>query len=429
MGSIAVPILIGSIPDSVISLIGMIVASRIGTEAVAGTGLASYLFFILNAVMSVFMVGLLVYCSQAYGAGRRDLIERAVGESLLMSVAISAVVVVSSQVWIYGYTGALSGGQQGVSAVASTYLSLRILSVPGMMISSVLASAYRAVNMPWIPAYSSISVGVSSALLVPSLGLGYLYMPRMGVEGMGLASALSQYLGLAVYLFFRPPFRLRPRPPSRVFLRVMAIGVPASVERIVGSLGQNIYINAVARSGLAALAAHNIGLSVEGIVINPVFAINIAASARVGQRVGSNSTERLDDLVKESLRIGLSWMAVATAVLLLMAPFVGRAFTQDEGIARLVGVYLVLAAISEVGFGGSLALYGVIRGMGSTWVPLAVNSFTVILLRAALAQALQPVYGIYGVWFTQITDMYGRFAVSYAVYRRFKSRLLVKLVA
>ncbi|MEM1650514.1 MAG: MATE family efflux transporter [Sulfolobales archaeon] len=419
----------GSIPDSVISFIGMVVASRIGTEAVAGTGLASYLFFILNALMSIFMVGLLVYCSQAFGAGRRDLIERAVGESLLLSIMLSMAIVLTSHIWISGYTGILSGGQQEVSAVASTYLSLRILSVPAMMVNSVLASSYRAVNLPWIPAYSSIFAGITSAVLIPSLGLGYFNMPKMGIEGMGLASALSQYLGLTVYSIFKPPFRLRLKPPSRVLAKVMAIGVPASIERVVGSLGQNIYINAVAKSGVAALAAHNIGLSVEGIIINPVFAINIAASARVGQRVGSNNVEKLDDLVRESLKIGLSWMSVATAILLALSPFVGRAFTEDASIARLVGTYLVLAAISEVGFGGSLAIYGVIRGMGSTWVPLAVNSFTVIFLRALLAQALQPVYGIYGVWATQITDMYGRFAVSYAIYRKFKSKLLVKLVS
>lgn len=407
----------------------MVVASKIGTEAVAGTGLASYLFFILNAVMSVFMVGLLVYCSQAFGANRRDLVERAVGESLLASIALSAAVVVSSSAWIHGYAGILSGGQREVSAVASTYLSLRILSVPAMMVSSVLASSYRAVNMPWIPAYSSISVGVLSSILIPSLGLGYLYMPKMGVEGMGLASALSQYLGLLVYFLFKPPFRVSVRSPSRVFLKVVAIGVPASIERIVGSLGQNIYINAVAKSGVLALAAHNIGLSVESIVINPVFAISIAASARVGQRVGSNSVEKLDDLVREALKIGLSWMTIATAILLTLSPFVGRAFTQDEGVAKLVGVYLALAALSELGFGGSLALYGVIRGMGSTWVPLAVNSFTVIFLRATLAQVLQPVYGIFGVWLTQITDMYGRLAISYTIYRKFKSKLLLKLVS
>ncbi|MEM2763979.1 MAG: MATE family efflux transporter, partial [Sulfolobales archaeon] len=313
----------------------MVVASKIGTEAVAGTGLASYLFFILNALMSIFIVGLLVYCSQAFGAGREDLVERAVGESLLLSVLISTAVILTSHIWLSGYTGVLSGGQQEVSAVASAYLSLRILSVPAIMVNSVLSSSYRAVNLPWIPAYSSIFVGISSAVLIPSLGLGQLYLPRMGIEGMGLASAISQYLGLTVYSLFKPPFRLGLKPPSKVLAKVIAIGVPASIERVIGSVGQNIYINAVAKSGVAALAAHNIGLSVEGIIINPVFAINIAASARVGQRVGSNNVEKLDDLTRESLKIGLSWMSIATAILLLLSLVIGRAFTEDVSIARL----------------------------------------------------------------------------------------------
>ncbi len=424
----ALPTLIGMVPDSVVSLVSMVTASRIGVEAVAGTGLASYFFFILMAVTSIFMVGLLVYCSQAYGAGRRDLVERAVGESLVVSLALAGAIVASSYLWIHGYASVLSGGQQEVSAVASTYLSLRMLSVPAMMVNLVLASSYRAVDMPWTPAYSSISIGVFSAVLIPSLGLGYLHLPRMGVEGMGLASAVSQYLGLLVYAFFRPPFRLRPRLPSSVLLRILSVGVPASFERVVASLGQNIYINAVARSGIEALAAHNIGISVESIVINPVFAISIAASARVGQRVGSEGSGGLDSLAREALKVGLSWMAVATALLLALSPYVGSAFTQDRAIAGLVCVYLVLAAVSEIGFGGSLAIQGVIRGMGNTWVPLAVNSLTIVLLRAVLAQALQPAYGIYGVWATQITDMYGRFAISYLLYRKLRSRLLVRLV-
>jgi len=428
VSSLALPVLLGFLPDSVVSLVSMVTASRIATEVVAGTGLASYLFFILNAVSSVFMVGLLVFCSQAYGAGRVDLVERATGELITVAIALSLVVLATSGLWVGGYADVLSGGQVPVGRVAATYLSYRLASVPAVMVGSVLASSYRAANYPWVPTYSSLTAGAAGALLIPSLGLGYLGLPRMEVVGMGLASAASQYVGLAVYALFRPPFRVRPAVPSRVTLKVLAIGVPASAERFVSSVGQNIYINAVAKSGVEALAAHNVGLSIESLVINPVFAVSIAASARVGQRVGSSDVGKLDELAKESLRVGLSWMSVATAVLLAIAPFAGAFFTQSEEVARLVTVYLVMAAVSEIGFGGSLALYGVMRGMGSTWVPLVVNSFTVLTLRAALAQVLQPCYGIYGVWFTQVTDMYGRFAVSYLIYRSLKSKLVVRLV-
>lgn len=425
---VAFPILVGMIPDSVISLVGMITASKIGREALAGTGLASYLFMIVNAVTSVFMVGLLVITSQAYGGNNLKLIERAFGEAITASVLFSVAAVVTSPLWLPTYISVLSGGQGVVSEVAVTYLSLRILSIPALMLNSVIATLFRAVEEPWPPTYSSISVGVISSVLVPSLALGYLGLPELGVSGMGLASAISQYAGLLVYIFLRPPIRVRLYVPSKITTKILAVGVPASIERFVGSAGHNIYINAVARSGIDALAAHNIGLSVENLIIGPVFAVNIAASTKAGHHVGANNVEDLDKITKEALKIGVVWMSAATAVLIGLSPFIGSFFTSSEEVVRLVMTYLIMAAISEVGLGASQALYGIFRGMGSTWAPLVISSTTVLLFRAMLAQVLQPIYGVYGVWFTQITDMYGRLLISYFMYVRLKSRLLVKVV-
>lgn len=425
---IALPILVGMIPDSIVSLVGMITASRIGTEALAGTGLASYLFMIINAVTSVFMIGLLVIASQAYGGSNLKLIERAFGEAITASALFSIVVIATSPLWLPTYVSVLSGGQEAVSEVAITYLSLRVLSIPALMLNSVIATLFRAVERPWPPTYSSIAVGAVSSVLIPSLTLGYLGLPGLKIPGMGLASAISQYAGLLVYLFLRPPVKVRLYPPSRVIAKMLAIGVPASVERFVGSVGHNIYINAVARSGVDALAAHNIGLSVENLIIGPVFAVNIAASAKAGHHVGANNIEDLDKVAKEALKIGVAWMSIATAILIGLSPFVGKIFTSSEEVAKLVMAYLIMAAISEVGLGASQALYGVFRGIGSTWVPLAISSTTILVFRAALAQILQPIYGVYGVWFTQITDMYGRLFISYLVYVRLKLRLLVKVV-
>ena len=425
---IALPILAGMIPDSIISLVGMITASRIGTEALAGTGLASYLFMLINAVTSIFMIGLLVITSQAYGSNNLRLIERAFSEAVITSTLFSILVVTTSPFWLPTYIILLSGGQEMVSDVAMSYLSLRIFSIPAILLNSVISTLFRAVEDPWPPTYSSIVIGVVSSVLTPSLALGYLGLPEMRVSGMGLASLISQYAGLSVYLFLRPPTKLRFYAPSSVTIKILTIGLPAFAERFIGSTGHNIYINAVARSGINALAAHNIGLSIENLIIGPVFAVNIAASTKAGHHVGANNVKDLDEVTKEALRIGIMWMSVAAIIIIGLSRFVGGFFTNDEEIARLVMIYLIMAAISEIGLGASQALYGVFRGMGSTWVPLIISCTTILLLRATLAQVLQPIYGVYGVWFTQITDMYGRLLISYLIYVRLKSRLLIKVV-
>ncbi|PUA33897.1 MAG: hypothetical protein B7O98_00290 [Zestosphaera tikiterensis] len=425
---LALPILIGMVSDSVLSLVSLISVSRLSDEAVAATGLASYFFFIVNSLASIFNIGLLIVASQAYGAGKIDALRKAVNESLTLSLITSLILYVTSFIWLPPYINVMSGSNPQIAELATAYLSYRILSVPALMLNQVLATAYRAVDKPWPSAYASIAISASGCILIPSMALGFFGSPALGVIGAGMASAISQYVGLPTYLFFKLPFRIGFSIPSNLIVRVLAVGAPAALERVVASVGQNIYINAVAKSGSLALAAHNIGITVESLVINPIFAVSIATSAKTGHRVGANNVMELSNLLKEGIKVSVSWMGGATLLLIAISPFVGRFFTQNPEIAKLVTAYLILAAISELGLGVAQAFYGAFRGMGSTWAPLAISSATVILLRATLAQLLQPYYGVLGVWFTQITDMYGRTVASILLYKMLKNKLIIKVV-
>lgn len=425
---LALPILIGMVSDSVLSLVSLISVSRLSDEAVAATGLASYFFFIVNSLASIFNIGLLIVASQAYGAGKIDALRKAVNESLTLSLITSLILYVTSFIWLPPYINVMSGNNPQIAELATAYLSYRILSVPALMLNQVLATAYRAVDKPWPSAYASISISASGCILIPSMALGFFGSPALGVIGAGMASAISQYVGLPTYLFFKLPFKIGFSIPSNLIVRVLAVGAPAALERVVASVGQNIYINAVAKSGSLALAAHNIGITVESLVINPIFAVSIATSAKTGHRVGANNVMELSNLLKEGIKVSVSWMGGATLLLIAISPFVGRFFTQNLEVAKLVTAYLILAAISELGLGVAQAFYGAFRGMGSTWAPLAISSATVILLRATLAQLLQPYYGVLGVWFTQITDMYGRTVASILLYKMLKNKLIIKVV-
>lgn len=425
---LALPILIGMVSDSILSFVSLVSVSRLSDEAIAATGLASYFFFIINSLASLFNIGLLIVASQAYGAGKLDVMRKAVNESLTLSLIISLIVYTTSIIWLPPYVNVMSGGNPQVAELAKAYLSYRILSTPAIMINQVLATAYRAVDKPWPSAYASIAVSASGCVLIPSMALGFFNLPALGVVGAGAASAISQYVGLPIYLYFKLPFKVGFSKLSSLILRVLVVGTPAALERVVASVGQNIYINAVAKSGSLALAAHNIGITVESLIINPIFAVSIATSAKTGHKVGANNVMELSNLLKESVKVSVSWMGSATLFLIAISPFVGRFFTQNHEIAKLVTAYLILAAISELGFGIAQAFYGAFRGMGSTWAPLAVSSITIIFLRALPAQLLQPYYGVLGVWFTQITDMYGRAVISTLLYRVLKNRLIVKIV-
>jgi len=67
---------IGTLADSLISLISLITVSKLSTVAIAATGIVSYLFFLINAASMVFTGGLMVLISQAFVTQNTDMYGR-----------------------------------------------------------------------------------------------------------------------------------------------------------------------------------------------------------------------------------------------------------------------------------------------------------------------------------------------------------------
>jgi len=423
---LALPITVGVLADSVLSLISLLVVSRLSTEAVAAVGLSSYLFFLVNASLTVFASGLSVVVSQALGAGHEKLAARAVGETLGAALLFSVVLAASSPLWLREYLFLTSQGNEAVASEGYRYALARMLSLPALSTGVTLSSLYRSAEQPWPTAASSVISMLVGAALIPVLALRPL---GLGVVGAGLASSIASYTGLIVYALWRPPLAVSVLPPMGVALKVLAVGLPVAAERLVASLAHNVYINAVARGGTEALAAHNIGLTVENLVIQPSFALSMAALVEAGRSVGAGNQREASAVLRESARVGTTWMTLAALVLAALSPRVGYLFTADSRVAELTATYLLLAAASEPGLGVSAALFGAIRGMGSVWLPLVISSSTVVFLRALPAQLLSMSYGAVGAWATQITDMYGRALLALLAWRLLGAhRLSRKLV-
>ena len=423
VASLALPITVSVLADSLLSLVSLVVVSRLSMAAVAAVGLSSYLFFLVNASLTVFAAGLSVVASQALGAGREELAVRAVGETLGAALAFSLALAASSPLWLREYLLLTSQGNEAVVYEGYRYALARMLSLPALSLGTTLSSLYRSAERPWPPAVSSVTSMAVGAAAIPALTLGPL---SLGTMGAGAAVSVASYAGLIAYAVWRLPLPVRVLPPMGLALRVLLVGLPAAAERLVASFAHNVYINAVARGGTAALAAHNIGLTVENLVIQPSFALSMAALVEAGRSVGAGDVREASAVVRESVKAGAIWMTLAALVLAALSPTVGYFFTTDRRVAELTTVYLLLAAASEPGLGVSAALFGAVRGMGSVWLPLAINGFTVVFLRALPAQLLSASYGAVGAWATQVTDMYGRALLALLAWRLLGARKLSK---
>ena len=194
--------------------------------------------------------------------------------------------------------------------------------IDGLLNSRMLPQAVLTILLVkaaiWLVALSS---GTSGGVLAPLLIFGWLGLPRLGVEGAGLATFLgvvAATLGLWLY-FLRPQTFLRMRPRDwlsgpRDWWKLVRIGLPSAVEIGLMFLYLVFILWVLRPFGAAEQAAFGVGQRLLQAGMMPIMAISFAASAVAGQNYGARLGQRVRETFGACLKIGLYCTVVLFAV-------------------------------------------------------------------------------------------------------------------
>jgi putative MATE family efflux protein len=430
------PLVIVESLDSIVSITDTFFVSKLGDDAIAGVGLASYIGWLLSVFGSLYYVGVMVLVAQAVGSKQLKKASKIVGESLSASALMAIPIVLIGFVYASQLIG-LIGGTGNVQYIGSDYMRLRVIGIEFWFILLVFDAAFRGSGITKPLVYSSLTTATVNTILDPLLIYGYLGLPRMGVRGAALASIISIVLGalLDFILTLRfLDFIARPRIPSFYAVHAARVGFPAFVERVVFAGGNNLYMKSISTCGPTVIAAHTIGVRIESIAYMPAFAVSTAASSIIGQLVGAGKESEARKAGFEIAGVTALLMLGVGLLLVGISPFAPAAFTDNLETRKLTMIYLILAGISEPGLGAIMTLGGAIRGAGETRVPTVINLTSLYVARILPAYIVASnhivIHGIcpLGQWLSMDLDIAVRTIVFIYVYHRFIHRLTKRLV-
>jgi putative MATE family efflux protein len=203
--------------------------------------------------------------------------------------------------------------------------------------------------------------------------LALVYGLRLGIAGSAIGSDLAQ-LGTAVALVVvvvrgarREGASLRPDLPG---LRRAAHAGAALVVRTLtlrASLLVMTYGAATlprASGGAAAVATHQLAITVWTFLAFTLDAIAIAAQAITGRSLGSGDVATTRAVTARMVQWGLLGGVVTGVGLAAVSPLVGALFTQDPQVRDLLWPVLVVAAVFQPVAGLVFVLDGVLIGAG-----------------------------------------------------------------
>lgn len=248
-----------------------------------------------------------------------------------------------------------------------------------------------------------------------SAGLNFLfvYTFKLGLIGAPLATGISYWLSfflLVAYAWF-----IRGRECwggwSRkclhniwTFSRLAALGIFH-----VGSEWWAFEIVALAagRLGTIPLAAQSVIMTSDQVMNTIPFGIGVAASARVGNRLGAQDARGAARAALAAAWLSMILGAVVLAILMGTKDHFAKLFNNDVDVVRLTADVIPFVALFQIADGLNGSCGGSLRGMGRQHIGAAVNvvSYYCGALPLGIYLAFHG-WGLKGLWIGQCIALY-----------------------
>jgi MATE family multidrug resistance protein len=267
------------------------------------------------------------------------------------------------------------------------------------------------------PGWAFVACG--TAVMTNAIGnyaliFGRFGLPRLGLFGAGVGSALSNTLMfaiLAIVVLRHRRFRRYHlfghvwRPDWRRFAEVWRLGAPIAVTLVLEVTIFNCAVFLQGLIGAADLAAHAVAIQLAALCFMLPLGLAQAATVRIGIAYGRG--DRLGIARAGRVVIALTVAVMTTTALVLLAmprALVGMFLDlHDPAQAPVVALavsFLTVAALFQLFDGLQAVGAGMLRGLQDTTVPMliAAAGYWVIGLGTAVLLAFRWGWGGVGIW-------------------------------
>jgi putative MATE family efflux protein len=429
--SMAVPIAIGMVFQTLYYLVDLYFVSRLGDAAIAGVSSAGTVSFVILALTQMLGVGTVALVSHAAGAKDQPAANLIFNQSVLLSGVCGVVTLVAGFV-IGGPFVRHVAADPAAAAAGMAYL---YWYTPGLALQFALvamASALRGTGIVRPAMLVQMLTVLLNALLAPILIAGWLTHRPLGAAGAGLATSISVAFGVVLlWVYF---VRLEHyvgldarlwRPSGPVIRRILNVGLPAGGEFFMMFIIMSVIYWAIRGFGPPAQAGFGIGSRVMQAMFLPVMALAFAVAPVAGQNMGARQYPRVRESFTRATLLSVVLMFGLTLLCQWRPEMFVRLFTDQADVIDVGATYLRVISWNYVATGIIFSCSGLFQALGNT-VPSLLSSasrlITYVLPVVWLSR--QPGFHIIQVWHLSVATVALQALTSYLLLRReFRLRL------
>lgn len=404
---LAIPAIIENFFQTMIGFVDTFFLAKVGLTEVAAVGLTNAILQVYFAIFMSIGIAVNVYIAKYIGANNSQKASRFAQQSIIMAT-LTGILLGILTLFFSSPLLQLMGAKDDVLSLGTLYF--RIVAIPSIFISLmfVLSSILRGTGDTKTPMKVSIWINIIHIFLDYIFIFGFFFIPGMGIVGAAIATVIVRVIGVLLlwkYVkqsetkigkFERPYWKLN----KSIQLRLLTLGGPAAIERLVMRIGQVLYFGFVIQLGSHTFAAHQIAGSVEVFSYMIGYGFATAATILIAQQIGDGNYKEAKQIGTAITFLCVMIMTVLGSVLFLSAGWIGQLFTNDTQVISEIRIALQIDAFIQPILAIVLVLTGVFQGGGNTKYPMYITTIGIWAIRTVGVYLLgiSLGWGIAGVW-------------------------------
>jgi MATE family multidrug resistance protein len=319
---IAAPMILSNISVPLLGMVDTGVTGHLEDAVYLGAvAIGATIFGFLFGGLNFLRMGTTGITAQKYGANDHDGVKIALGQALVVALAVSSVLLVL-QLPLVALSLRLLGPEPAIASYADQYFLIRIWSAPATLANYALIGWFIGLQNARVPLYIVLAINVTNIVL----DLLFVLVLGMKVDGVAAASVIAEFTGLAVGVAFAMPWLKRQSghmlmshlTTLKEYTAFFAVNVHLLIRTLALMFTFAFITAAGARLGGVILAANAVLINMLNLMSFALDGFAHAAEALVGKAVGARDRDALETAV----RLALKW-SLYVAGLFCLFFFVG----------------------------------------------------------------------------------------------------------
>ena len=381
----------------------LIVGQFLGPDALAAVGSAYTLMTFLTSILIGMCMGSGALFSYYFGKKNEERMKSSMQLSFLLIGGITVLLNILVMLFSHLILRLLRIPEE-LMQMMHAYVWIIYMGLIFVFLYNYFAYLLRAVGNSVVPLYF---LG-STALLNIVLDLVFVVVFRRGISGAAAATVIAQAvsgIGLMLYTWMKEPGlrfdRLHFRPAEGSAGEILRFSFSSSIQQSVMNFGILMIQGLVNSFGAAVMAAFAAAVKIDSFAYMPAQEFGNAFSLFISQNHGAGRRDRVQDGMKNAVRVSLSFCAAVSVLVFVFADRLMLLFIRPEETEIIsIGVgYLRVEGAFYCGIGILFLLYGYYRGINRPEMSLALTLIS-LGTRVLLAYVLAPIpaIGVLGIW-------------------------------